>query len=294
MSLPQRDFGNKGFKVSIIGLGTGHIGDQRLPETNAEYILNHALDIGITLFDTARAYGSSEERIGKYLSRRRDEIIISTKVGYGVEGYQDWTYDCIIAGVDEALKLLRTDFIDIVHLHSCPLIILQQGDVIEALNRTKEKGKIKAVAYSGENEALEFAIYSTLVDSIQTSVNICDQRNLNSHIRKAKERNMGVIAKRSIANAPWRFKERPSGHYCEEYWLRWQKMNFDFDIEPEELFLRFTLYTPGIDSGLIGTTSIEHLDLNVKIALKGKLPDDVIVSIRNTFAENDDNWIGLV
>jgi aryl-alcohol dehydrogenase-like predicted oxidoreductase len=294
MSVPQREFGDKGFKVSILGLGTGQIGDQRMPETSAREILNTAVENGITLFDTARAYGASEERIGKYLSHRRDEIIISTKVGYGIEGYKDWTYEVIIAGVDEALRLLRTDYIDIVHLHSCPLLILQQGDVVEALNKTKQQGKIRAAAYSGENEALEFAIFSTQVDSIQTSINICDQRDLASNISKAKSRNMGVIAKRSVANTPWKYKDRPNGNYCEHYWDRWQRMNLEFDIDPEELFLRFTAFTEGVDSALVGTSNIDHLKRNIEIVSKGKLPDDIITEIRQAFIKNDENWIGLV
>jgi aryl-alcohol dehydrogenase-like predicted oxidoreductase len=294
MSIPQRDFGDKGFKVSALGLGGGHLGDQRLPESTAEYILNLALDNGITLFDTARSYGTSEERIGKYLSHRRQDIIISTKVGYGIEGYKDWTYDCIIAGVDEALKLLKTDYIDIVHLHSCPIEILQQGDVVSALYRTHIQGKVRVPAYSGENEALEFAIYSEQLGSIETSVNICDQRNLASNLPKAKERNMGVIAKRSIANTPWLYNERPYGHYCEEYWVRWMKMGINTGIDPEELFIRFTAFAEGVDCSLVGTTNGDHLLRNIDLVSKGKLPDDVISEIRNAFTVNDENWIGLI
>jgi aryl-alcohol dehydrogenase-like predicted oxidoreductase len=294
MSLPQRNFGNKGFKVSILGLGAGQIGDPRLPGSSAESLLNKSLDMGITLFDTARAYGSSEERIGKYLSHRRNEFVISTKVGYGIEGYVDWTYDCILAGVDEALRLLNTDYIDIVHLHSCPLELLQRGDVVGALNKAQEKGKLRVAAYSGENEALEYAIYSEQIGSIQTSVNISDQRNLTTNIPKAKERNMGVIAKRAIANAPWIHRERPYGHYCEEYWVRWKKMGIQFDIEPEELFLRFTAFSDGVDACLIGTSNPDHLKRNIEIVSKGKLPEDIYNSIRNAFAANDENWIGLV
>jgi aryl-alcohol dehydrogenase-like predicted oxidoreductase len=294
MSVPLRDFGDKGFRVSALGLGAGQLGDQRLPESTAENLLNFALDNGITLFDTARAYGESENRIGKYLSHRRSEIILSTKVGYGIDGFQDWTYECVIAGVDAALKLLRTDYIDIVHLHSCPLVILQQGDVVEALNKTKEEGKIRVAAYSGENEALEFAVYSTKIGSIQTSVNICDQRSLITSIPKAKERNMGVIAKRSIANAPWIYSQRPDGHYCEDYWVRWDKMNIDTDMNPEELFLRYTVFADGVDSALIGTANLDHLKRNIDLIDKGKLPEETETMIKQAFLENDENWVGLV
>ena len=65
-------------------------------------LLHHALDLGLTLIDTARSYGLSEERIGRHLGRRRDEFVLSTKVGYDAPGHPDWTYGCVIAGVDAA------------------------------------------------------------------------------------------------------------------------------------------------------------------------------------------------
>src|SRR5450759_4131468 len=103
--MEQRNFGNTGMRVSALGYGAGHIGDKEIPEKNAEIFLNKVLDAEITLIDTARAYGLSEERIGKYLSSRRQEFILSTKVGYGIPGYKDWTFDCVRAGIDEALRV---------------------------------------------------------------------------------------------------------------------------------------------------------------------------------------------
>src|SRR5262244_1850636 len=102
MSIELRRFGNTGLTVSALGYGAGQIGDLRIDEKDVERILNSVLDCGITLIDTARGYGASEERIGKHISHRRHEFVLSTKVGYGIPGYSDWTYDCIKAGVDEA------------------------------------------------------------------------------------------------------------------------------------------------------------------------------------------------
>jgi len=107
--------------------------DLCLPEEAAARLLNHALDLGLTLIDTARSYGLSEERIGRHLARRRDEFVLSTKVGYGIDGIPDWTYDCVVAGVDAARARLRTDVIDIVHLHSCGPGLLEAGEVARAL-----------------------------------------------------------------------------------------------------------------------------------------------------------------
>ena len=145
-----RNFADTGIKVSTLGFGAGQIGDHSISEIEIEKILNTILDYGINLIDTARSYGCSEERIGRHLSHRRSEFILSTKIGYGIEGYKDWTYDCITAGIETALQTLRTDYIDIVHFHSCPIETLQNTNVIEALNKAVEAGKVRVAAYSGK------------------------------------------------------------------------------------------------------------------------------------------------
>jgi len=278
-----RNFGNTNLKVSALGFGAGEIGDYAVSEKDSEKILNTVLDLGINLIDTARGYFASEERIGRYISHRRDEFILSTKVGYSIEGYADWSYDIILAGVDNALKLMKTDHIDIVHLHSCDLNTLQRGEVIEALHKTIEQGKVKIIAYSGENEELKFAVDSNSFGSIQTSVNICDQIDLDGSIKQAKEKGMGVIAKRPIANAPWGFSARPVGHYCEEYWHRWKTMNLPAQENWLDTFLRFTVFTNGVDTAIVGTTNVEHLKANIKIIEEGPLSNDVYESIKWEF-----------
>ncbi len=99
----ERAFGKQGFSVSALGLGAGPIGDPALDEAQVGALLNQALDLGITLIDTARSYGLSEERIGRHLAHRRHQFILSTKVGYGIRGHKDWTYACVSAGIDAAL-----------------------------------------------------------------------------------------------------------------------------------------------------------------------------------------------
>ena len=286
-----RDFGNTGLKVSALGFGAGQIGDYNIPEKQVEYLLNGALDLGINLIDTAPGYYASEERIGKYISHRRHEYSLSTKVGYGIEGFQDWTYDIIIAGVDEALKILRTDYIDIVHLHSCDIEILKRGEVIEALYQTIKNGKVRVAAYTGENEELKFAVDSNSFGSILTSVNICDQIDIDSSIKSSKEKGMGVIAKRPLANAPWRFAERPYGNYAETYWLRWKEMNLPEQDDWQDTFIRFSAYTDGVDSAIVGTTNIEHLKQCISSIEKGPLTDELYNLIRNSF---NPGWRGEV
>jgi len=286
-----RDFGNTGFKVSVLGYGAGMLGNDHLSEKGAEQLLNRIVDLGLTLIDTARGYGISEERIGKHLQHRRHEIILSTKVGYGIPSHPDWTYECVQSGVEEALRRLRTDYIDIVHLHSCPRNILEARGSLRALEDAVASGKVRVAAYSGENEALDWAVNSRRFGSVEHSVNICDQRVIDGALELAATRGLGIIAKRPIANAPWRFLECPKGEYVEEYWWRWKTMNPDTrGLEWQELAIRFSAFTPGVSSCIVGTTQIGHVLENIRCIENGPLDGDHISLIRKAFRENDPGW----
>jgi len=293
--LPRRAFGNTGLEVSILGLGGGQVGNTSLAESVVERLLNQVLDQGVNLIDTARGYGESEARIARYLGRRRQELVLSTKVGYGVAGVTDWTYDAVRLGVDEALVTLKTDWIDIVHLHSCSLEILRRGDVIRALEEARAAGKIRVAAYSGENEALDFAVRSGRFQSVQTSINLFDQRNLKTILPEAQARGLGVIAKRPVANAPWRFETRPYGDYSEEYWYRWQAMRLNpRGLDWQELALRFVAYLPGVHTAIVGTANAAHFAQNARLVARGPLPDDQSAGIQRAFqAHDEDDWVGL-
>jgi aryl-alcohol dehydrogenase-like predicted oxidoreductase len=292
--MQQNMFGNNSMNVSLLGFGAGHIGGNNMSNSEAIYILDTAFNHGITLFDTARGYGQSEERIGKFIKGKREQIILSTKVGYSIPGCEDWTYDIISAGIEHALNLLQTDYIDIVHLHSCPLWILQKHEVIDALLAMKEKGKIKVAAYSGENEELQYAIDADCFDSIQTSVNIFDQRGIDTFCKQAKSKQMGIIAKRPLGNCPWFYDEQPYGHYCEDYWKRMNAMGLDFEKEWHETALRFSAYHGNADSVIIGTGNSEHLLKNITMLEKGPLPEETVKKIRESFKTHDDHWVGLI
>ena len=290
-----RAFGKTELKVSVPGFGAGGIGDPALSEKEAELLLHSILDAGINLFDTARSYGLSEERIGKYMKHRRKELVLSTKVGYGIPGYQDWTGPCITAGIDHALKLLQTEMIDLVHLHSCPLTTLKNGEVVEALQRGVQQGKVGIAAYSGDNEPLEWALQSGKFGGGQTSVNICDQRIIPK-LTAAQESGIGIIAKRPMANTPWRYPSEPADEPAiASYWRRWKQMNLAFaGISPAELALRFVAYLPQVTTLIIGSRNADHLRENISMIGRGPLPDDVLTSIRTAFQENDDDWIGQI
>jgi aryl-alcohol dehydrogenase-like predicted oxidoreductase len=292
--IPRRAFGGTGLEVSALGLGGGQIGNSNLPEPVAERLLHQVLDLGLNLIDTARGYGQSEARIARYLGKRRRDVVLSTKVGYGVAGVSDWTADSVRLGVDEALQKLQTDWIDIVHLHSCSLEVLQRGEVITALDDARQAGKLRVAAYSGENQALDFAIASGRFQAVQTSISLADQRNLAGALPQMQARGLGVIAKRPVANAPWRFETRPYGQYAEEYWYRWQTMRLNPRGLPwQELALRFVAFLPGVHTCIVGTANSEHLAQNTAMLARGPLPADQVDEIRHAFQAHDEDWMGL-
>ena len=195
--MQRRPFGHSGLEVPALGFGAMQVGDPHLPEAAAARILNHALDLGLALVDTARSYGVSEERIGRHLAHRRDEFVLSTKVGYGVDGIADWTFECVVAGVDAARERLRTDVIDVVHLHSCGLDLLEEGEVARALEHCAAAGKLRVAAYSGDGAALRYAIMSGQFGAVQASLNLCDQQAWRL-LGEAHACGLGTIAKRPL------------------------------------------------------------------------------------------------
>ena len=295
MRAPLRSFGRTGLQVPPLSFGAGGIGDPALPEDAVARLLHGAVDLGLTLIDTAPSYGLSEERIGRYLASRRKEVVLSTKVGYGVAGIPDWTGASVTAGIDAALARLRTDVIDIVHLHSCPLEVLREGGVVEPLLRAADAGKLRVAAYSGDNAPLEWAASDAPFGSLQMSINLFDQRALGAAQAAAVRRGLGVIAKRALGNAPWRFAERPVGDDAEPYWERMRAMGLPgFGIPWDELAVRFTAFSPGVSTALVGSRSLDHLRALAAAVVRGPLPDDVARALRAAFRRHGASWEGRI
>jgi aryl-alcohol dehydrogenase-like predicted oxidoreductase len=274
-----------------------HLNDERVSEAEVERLLNAVLDAGVNLIDTARGYGLSEERIGRHLAHRRQEFVLSTKVGYGIPGHSDWTYGCIQAGVEAALVRLRCEHLDIVHLHSCPLSLLERGEVTRALEDCAAAGKVRVVAYSGDSTELDFALTSGRFDSVQTSLSLCDQANLLERLPVLQARGLGVIAKRPLAGAVWQQAERPGAFAEGLYWDRWRAM--DLGPPPEglswsEVGLRFTAHAPGVSSSIVGTRRLDHFRQNLAWVEQGPLPPDLVAALRATFQSHDQDWFGLI
>jgi aryl-alcohol dehydrogenase-like predicted oxidoreductase len=266
-----------------------------MSEDEAAALLHGVLDAGVTLIDTAPSYGLSEERIGRHLEGRRGDFVLSTKCGYGVPGVEDWTGPCITQGIELALRRLRTDVIDVMHFHSCPVDVLDRPGVVDALTRAVEQGKVRVAAYSGDNHALEHALNTGRFGSVQVSVNLFDQRAIDWGVARARERGVGVIAKRPLGNAPWRFSERPGAQDVALYWDRMRQMGIDpYGMDWSELALRFAAFVPGVATCIVGTTRVENLQRNVHALERGPLGPEQVTQIRDAFRRNDHGWDGQI
>lgn len=288
------NLGHTGLQVSALAFGAMHINDERTTEAEAGALLNQVLDLGITLIDTARGYGLSEARIGRHLAHRRAEFVLSTKVGYGVEGVPDWTYDCIVAGVERALRLMKTDWLDIVHLHSCPLPVLQQGDVTRALIDCRQQGKLRVAAYSGDNAEVDFAIASGAFGSLQTSISLCDQAHLSQRAALADHAGMGVIAKRPLAGAVWRHPQRPGDFAEGQYWDRFRTMALPDQQDWADTALRFVAFHTGAASAIVGTARPANLRRNLDALARGPLSPALVTAMREAFHRHGQAWQGLI
>ena len=294
--MERRAYGRSGLDVPVLGFGAMQAGDPRLPDGDAARLLHHALDLGLTLIDTARSYGLSEERIGRHVAHRRDEFVLSTKVGYGVDGVADWTYDCVIAGVDAARDRLRTDVIDIVHLHSCGLELLHDGEVVRALEECAAAGKLRVAAYSGDAAPLRYAVMCGAFGGVQASVNLCDQQALPI-LAEARACGLGTIAKRPLAGQPWRPDGPPPDAVHAEYWRRFAQLCDEPGVAADDweaLALRFAAYAPGVDCVIVGGTDPGHLERNVTAVRAGPLEPGQQEAVRAAFARHGAHWQGLV
>lgn len=296
--MEKRLYGKTGMQVSVLGFGGAEIGFSSASTEDVDKLLGSALDAGLNVIDTAECYNVSEELIGKTVSHRRDDYYLFTKCGHA-SGFDlpDWDPKMLELSIDRSLKRLNTDYIDVIHLHSCSEELLRRGEVIEVLQRAKEQGKTRFIGYSGDHKAAQYAVQSGLFDSLETSINIADQEAIELTIPGAIERGMGVVVKRPIANAAWKTGEKPESAYHHAYWDRLQQLKYDFlqtDLqESVEVALRFTLSVPGVHTAIVGTANPGRWLENAKLLERGNLPEEAYATIRKRWQEIAEvDWIG--
>jgi hypothetical protein len=292
-----RQLGKTGLRVSVLGFGGAEIGFEKATVEVVQQLLNEALDAGLNVIDTAECYLQSEELIGQAVSERRADFYLFSKCGHPTSpSVEDWRPDSLFKSVERSLRRLRTDHVDLIQLHSCSEAELRKGDVIGALKKARDKGYVRFIGYSGDGEAARYAVECGEFDTLQTSVSIADQEAIDSTLPLARQRQMGVIAKRPIANAAWRYGDETPIDYHRPYWDRLNRLHYDFLANPETAAataLRFTLSIPGVHTAIVGTKKPGRWQENARALEAGALPEQSFNEIRNRWrAVAASNWKG--
>jgi aryl-alcohol dehydrogenase-like predicted oxidoreductase len=213
-------------------------------------------------------------------------------------GSEDWSSSSLLESIERSLQRLRTDRLDLIQLHGCSEAVLRKGDAIAALQTAREKGYVRYLGYSGDSLAAKYATGCDAFDVLQTSINIADQEALELSLPLAREKQLGVIAKRPIANAAWKENHKPIDSYHHAYWDRLSKLHYEFirqrDLEDSiALALRFTLSVPGVHTAIVGTAKPERWLQNAKAVEAGLLNEAEFAAIRERWEEiAPATWIG--
>ena len=286
-----RKLGRTGLECSEIGLGAAQIGMRSVPEQAAERVLRTALEVGINFIDTAAMYGESETRIGRFLPRDT-EVIIATKCGdYEVleDGKPrivvDYSPGCILRIVDESRRRLDRDVIDIVLFHGLPRGEYNAGAAFDALLETKARGWARFIGVSGDGPAAAAEARRRPLDAQELTYNILYQEADGELLPTLRERGMGVIVKRPIANAAYLSAERPATA-VDESWDLAQRLGLRElagEMPLVEFALRYTLSRSDVGTAIVGTTDPRHLRTNALISDGNPLPADTLARIREAY-----------
>jgi aryl-alcohol dehydrogenase-like predicted oxidoreductase len=298
--METRDFGKTGLRVSVLGFGGSELGfDAGVTDARVAALLHPAIDAGLNVIDTASAYLASEALLGRALAGRRERVLLFSKCG-ATDGFSrsDWSARGLRAQLEQSLRALRTDHLDLLQLHSCGLEVLARGEALEALEALKREGKTRFIGYSGDAAPAVWAVKSSRFDALQTSLNVADQRVLEEALPLARAAGMAVIAKRPVANVAWKSGARPPADgYHHSYWERLRALDFDFTRRPlpeaVEVALRFTVFQPGVSTAIVGSSSPGRWAENAALVGKGPLPDEVVRAIRERWkARGSEAWQG--
>jgi aryl-alcohol dehydrogenase-like predicted oxidoreductase len=284
--LIYRSLGSTGLSVSVVGLGCSHLGAQRRTRTRAELVrlLEHAVERGITFFDTADVYmaGESERLLGEFLARHRERVVVATKVGFSsllpeallararpylwsltrrgaaisglprrVRGWlrrADYSAAYLRGAVEASLTRLRTDRIDLLQLHSPTAAALDRDGALETLEHLTAQGKIRfyGLAFGTAAQALS-AVRDGGVSTLQVPVSSGAPAAIHDVLAWAQQRAIGVIANQPLRGGALLHDRAASARRGAQSTVA-------------QAAIRFVASLPGVSTVIVGTTSTTHVD----------------------------------
>jgi aryl-alcohol dehydrogenase-like predicted oxidoreductase len=292
----KRVLGRTGADVTILGFGAMELrGQQRGPEIadeDAGRLLNAVLDGGINLIDTSPDYGRSEELIGTYIGHRRDEYFLASKCGCPLEPPadvpppypHDYSPQNVRADVEQSLRRLRTDRLDLVQVHMSPSrATLEDNHTVQTLTDLQAEGKVRFIGMSGILPNLPDHIAMGVFDVFQIPYSAV-QREHEKLITAAVDRGAGTFirggAARGAASEEKNWRTAPLSQAPGVGQRNWEASGIagllsEAGMSNMEFVLRFTLSHPGLSTTIVGTSSAAHLASNIAVAEAGPLPADL-------------------
>ncbi len=246
--IPKRPLGKTGHQVTIYGLGGLYTTSMHDRHEEAVEIVNRAIDLGINYIDTSALYGNgaSELNIGTVMRERRDEVFLASKS-------HNYTYDGTMALVEQSLRRLQTDHIDLYQHHFLGRLgqleqLQQKHGARQAFERLREEGVIRYIGVTGHSsrvlaDALNDYPYDCALITLNAAREVMDDpEDLDRFFRIAREKEVGVIAMKVVARGA----------------LIERGLNI-------EKLLPYVLSYP-ISTAVVGITDISHLEENVRVA----------------------------
>ena len=287
--------GRTGLRVSVAGLGCGGFSQLGLAagkgEAHAVSIIHQALDLGVNFFDTAAAYGT-EAVLGRAIKAvRREDVVIATKAPFAVSSGRA-APETIVASLDNSLRQLDTDYVDIYQLHGVPPTAYDHArDVLApVLLREKEKGKFRHLGISEtaphdpRHEMIARAAGDGLWEVLMVGFHMMHQSAREAVFPLTRAREIGTLLMfvvRNIFSQPERLRTTmidlaakglvPSEIAASSDPLGFLVHQGGASSVPDAAY-RFVRHEPGVDVVLFGTGDPEHLRTNIASILKPPLP----------------------
>ncbi|MBX7110389.1 MAG: aldo/keto reductase [Dehalococcoidia bacterium] len=288
--LPTCPLGRTGLEVTKLGYGAMSLDDRFgrvVSPDEANRILNAVLDAGINYIDTSPDYGPSEEMIGRAIADRRGEYFLATKCGCPVAASAGtghaYTPENIRAAVEQSLRRMRTNYLDVVQFHGNPsMAMLDEQGAVEVLRDLQRAGAIRFIGMSGAGDRLDAQVASGVFDVFQIPYSAL-QREHEGAIGDAARGGAGTVIRGGVARgAPseekaWAIRRLPEVPE-ERPQALWNAARLDELLDGESrmgFMLRFTLSHPDLHTTIVGTANLEHLRANLDALGRGPLARDV-------------------
>ena len=294
--MEYRKLGKTDLNVSLIGFGASPLGNvfRTTDPAEGKSAVHLAIDKGINFFDVSPYYGLTlaEQRLGEALAGRRDKVLLATKCGrYGADEF-DFSAKRIASSIDESLKRLQTDYVDLLQAHDVEFGNVQQiiDETIPAMRKIQQQGKARYIGITGYPlktlvRIAEAAPVDTILSYCRYNLMITDMDDILTPFAKkhgiglinASGLNMGILTERGAPDwhpAPIEVQEagRQASDFCRQR-----------GADVSQLALRFCLDHPYVSSTLIGMSTRHHVETNLQL-LQIATDKELVAEVRQILA----------